>query len=33
MSEKKQVTNQAGLRGVNAGRTAICTCEEPVSFS
>lgn len=26
MSEKKQVTNQAGLRGVNAGRTAICTC-------
>ncbi|MDH3407467.1 MAG: 2-methylcitrate synthase [Gammaproteobacteria bacterium] len=26
MSEKKEVTNQAGLRGVNAGRTAICTC-------
>lgn len=26
MSEKKPVTNHAGLRGVNAGRTAICTC-------
>lgn len=26
MSEKKTVTNTAGLRGINAGRTAICTC-------
>ncbi len=26
MSEKKQVNNTAGLRGVVAGRTSICTC-------
>ncbi len=26
MSEKKEVSNTAGLRGVNAGRTAICSC-------
>ena len=26
MTEKKQVTDTAGLRGVSAGRTAICTC-------
>lgn len=26
MNEKKQITNTAGLRGVVAGRTAICTC-------
>jgi 2-methylcitrate synthase len=26
MSEKKAVTNTAGLRGINAGRTGICTC-------
>ncbi len=26
MTERKQVTNTAGLRGVVAGRTAICTC-------
>ena len=26
MTEKKTVTNTAGLRGVNAGRTAICSC-------
>lgn len=26
MTEKKEVTNTAGLRGVNAGRTAICSC-------
>jgi 2-methylcitrate synthase len=26
MSEKKVVSNTAGLRGVNAGRTAICSC-------
>lgn len=26
MSEKKDVTNSAGLRGVTAGRTAICSC-------
>jgi len=26
MSEKKPVTNSAGLRGVVAGRTAVCTC-------
>ncbi len=26
MTEKKDVTNTAGLRGVNAGRTAICSC-------
>ena len=26
MSEKKTVSNTAGLRGVNAGRTAICSC-------
>jgi 2-methylcitrate synthase len=26
MSEKKTVTNTAGLRGINAGRTAICSC-------
>jgi 2-methylcitrate synthase len=26
MSEKKAVTSTAGLRGINAGRTAICSC-------
>lgn len=26
MTEKKAVTSTAGLRGVNAGRTAICSC-------
>jgi len=26
MPEKKEVTNTAGLRGVTAGRTAICSC-------
>jgi len=26
MTEKKDVTNTAGLRGVTAGRTAICSC-------
>jgi len=26
MTEKKEVTNTAGLRGVTAGRTAICSC-------
>jgi len=26
MTEKKEVTNSAGLRGVTAGRTAICSC-------
>ena len=26
MTEKKPVTNSAGLRGVVAGRTAVCTC-------
>lgn len=26
MTEKKTVANAAGLRGVNAGRTAICSC-------
>jgi 2-methylcitrate synthase len=26
MTEKKQVTNTAGLRGVTAGRTAVCSC-------